>query len=504
VLPQVAVGFNTFVVVSEANHLLSLKGKMTMESDSSLFLVLTDDAELVSTLVHVQPRGMLVRVWCPAKSSTLQDEITEACESIGGSALLAKGDLGKPAFYKQWTDFDPICVVLAFRDSDEHRMARRHILDELPGAIILSLKHGHPEESPRKLAGGRELILTWAELLSRPVGAELRHIQTTHLVKAVRSILGEGDRIALLVQPDPDPDGLASALALRTILGRNKVSTPIVSFGKVTRPENLAMMRLLDIEVLTITPKELSEFDRVAMLDTQPSHFGFPLERVDAVIDHHPSNHGSYANIPFVDIRHQYGATSTILTEYLRAAACSIGQRLATALLYGIKADTLLLNREVIDADLDAFVSLYPSINYNLLRRIEKPELPMKFAPVLADALRQMVCESGVVVSCLGQVEREDLIPQVADFLLQFEDVEWVVCAGLFDGNVVMSVRNVGYVKNAGDVVKRVINGWGLGGGHRTMAKAIFPQSEWKTRYGSLSSQAIRDVVLSLFLQEAV
>ena len=493
-VPQEAVGFNTFVLCSPWKHLLFFEEKLTMESDASLFLVLTDDAELVSTLVHVQPRGMLVRVWCPSKASTLQEEITEACEAIGGSALLAKGELGKPAFYKQWTDFDPICVVLAFRDADEHRMARRHILDELPGALILSLKHGHPEESPRKLAGGRELILTWAELLSRPVGAELRHIQTTHLVKAVRSVLGEGDRIALLVQPDPDPDGLASALALRTILGRNKVSTPIVSFGKVTRPENLAMMRLLDIEVLTITPKELADFDRVAMLDTQPAHFGF---------DHHPSTQ-AYPQIPFVDIRHQYGATSTILTEYLRAAACSIGQRLATALLYGIKADTLLLNREVIDADLDAFVSLYPSINYNLLRRIEKPELPMRFAPVLADALRDMVCESGVVVSCLGQVEREDLIPQVADFLLQFEDVEWVVCAGLFDGNVVMSVRNVGYVKNAGDVVKRVINGWGLGGGHRTMAKAIFPQSEWKNRYGSLSSQAIRDVVLSLFLQEAV
>ena len=476
-----------------------------MDAKSGLFLVLTDDAELVSTLVHLQPRNMDVRVWCPSKSSTLQDEIVEACEAIGGEDLIAKGEIGKTVFYKQWSEYDPICVVLAFRDADEHRTARRHILDDLPEAIILSLKHGHPEESPRQLAGGRELILTWAELLSRPVGAELRHIQTTHLVKEVRHVLGEGDRIALLVQPDPDPDGLASALALRTILGRNKVSTPIVSFGKVTRPENLAMMRLLDIEVVRITPKELAEFDRVAMLDTQPSHFGFTLERVDAVIDHHPtSTSNPYPAIPFVDIRHQYGATSTILTEYLRAAACPIGQRLATALLYGIKADTLLLNREVIDADLDAFVSLYPSINYNLLRRIEKPELPMKFAPVLADALRQMVCESGVVVSCLGQVEREDLIPQVADFLLQFEDVEWVVCAGLFDGNVVMSVRNVGYVKNAGDVVKRVINGWGLGGGHRTMAKAIFPQAEWKNRFGSLSALAVRDVVLSLFLQEAV
>lgn len=477
-----------------------------MKQKTGLFLVLTDDAELVSTLVHLQPKGMEVRMWCPSKEGRLQEEILDALEGVKDvDEVLARGDFTKAGFYQAWQGYDPVCVVVAFRDEEQLAKAREKILEHLPDPIILSFRHGHPRDIPRSLLDDdRELVLTWTELLARPVGAELRHIQSTHMVKEVREVLDSGDKIALLLQPDPDPDGLASALALRTVLGRNKVSTPIVSFGKVTRPENLAMMRLLDIEVNTIRPADLASFDRVAMLDTQPAHFKEDLGAVHAVIDHHPNNHASYDHIPYVDIRQSYGATSTILTEYLKAAACPIGQRLATALLYGIKADTLHLNREVIDADLDAFVALYPNINYNLLRRIEKPELPMKFAPVLADALRTMAVDSGVLVSCLGPVEREDLIPQVADFLLQFEDVEWVVCAGFFEGNVVMSVRNVGYVKNAGEVVKRIINGWALGGGHRTMAKAIFPVAGWKQRYGTPTAQSVRDVTLKLFVEEAL
>lgn len=472
-----------------------------MNSRYGLFLVICDDPELASTLTHIQ-QDMDIRVWLPNKQSNLQMELIEACEDVADTQTLVKGDITKPVFFQQWQDYNPICVVLSLKDGERYSLVRETILSELPNARILTLQIGHPEEVPRKLTDNdRELILSWTELLSRPMNAELRHIESTHRVKKVRDELDGGDKIALLLQPDPDPDGIASALALRSLLGRNKVSTPIVSFGKVTRPENLAMLKLLDLEVQTIRPDELVSFDKVAMLDTQPGHFPFALKKVDAIIDHHPQV-GEYENVPYVDIRSQYGSTSTILTEYLRAGALNIGQRLATALLYGIKSDTLHLNREVIDADLDAFVSLYPMINYNLLRRMEKPELPIKFAPVLANALMSLETREKVLVTALGEVVREDLIPQIADFLLQFEGVEWVICAGIFDGSVILSVRNVGYVKNAGDVVKKLINGWGQGGGHRTMAKAIFPADKWKAKYGSLKDADIRQTVLNLFVGE--
>ncbi|MBX9703420.1 MAG: DHH family phosphoesterase [Silvanigrellaceae bacterium] len=475
-----------------------------MDSSIGLLLVISDDLELASTLAHIKPKNMEVKVWLPNKQNALQQALLEACEEAEDDELLVKGEVTKSSFFSQWKSFEPICVILSLKDDEKYETVRSLVFQELPEAKMLSLQIGHPKDVPRKLAqDDRELLLSWSELLQRPISAELRHIETTHRVKAVKDILDSGDKIAFLLQPDPDPDGLAAALALRAVLGRNKVSTPIVTFGKVTRPENLAMMRMLDIDVTTIKPEELSEYDRVVLLDTQPSHFSCILPRVDVIIDHHPMV-GNYAEIPYSDIRPKYGATSSIMVEYLRASATNIGQRLATALLYGVKSDTLFLNREVIDADLDAFVLLYPKINYNLLRRIEKPELPMRFAPILADALRNMECENRILVSCLGEVEREDLIPQIADFLLQFEDVDWVVCVGIFEKNIVMSIRNVGYVKNAGDVVKRIVQGWGFGGGHRTMAKAIIPVAHWTERYGKPTFENLRTNVLKVFGEEVV
>jgi len=472
-----------------------------MKFHFGLFLVICDDPELASTLTHIQ-QDMDIRVWVPNKQSHLQSSLIEACEDTAGNEVLIKGDITKPAFFQQWKEHNPICVVLSIKDSEKYLIVRENILTELPEARILNLQIGNPKDIPRKLGDSdRELMLSWAELLRQPISAELRHIESTHRVKKLKDILDESDKIGLLLQPDPDPDGIASALALRTLLGRNKVSTPILSFGKVTRPENLAMLKLLDLEIVTINPDELYQYDRVVLLDTQPSHFPFALQHVEVIIDHHPMTE-SYAHVPYCDIRSRYGSTSTILTEYLRAAAVHIGQRLATALLYGIKADTLHLNREVIEADLYAFMSLYPSINYNLLRRMEKPELPMKFASVLAHALLSVESRDTVLVTCLGHVMREDLIPQIADFLLQFEGVEWMVCAGVFEQSIVVSVRNVGYVKSAGDVVKRVISGFGHGGGHRTMAKAVIPLEEWRMRFGSLSNENIRNTLLDLFVAE--
>ena len=240
-----------------------------MDSKRGLFLVICDDPELASTLVHIQ-KSMDIKVWLPNKQTQLQTSLIEACEdSTEKEEILVKGDITKSSFFSQWKNYDPICVVLSLKENEKYSNVRELILTELPESRILSFQIGHPEEVPRKLVDNdRELVLSWTELLSRPISAELRHIESTHRVKEIRDLLGESDKIALLLQPDPDPDGLASALALRCLLGRNKVSTPIVSFGKVTRPENIAMMHLLDLEVVTIKPNDLANFDKVALLDT--------------------------------------------------------------------------------------------------------------------------------------------------------------------------------------------------------------------------------------------
>lgn len=319
-------------------------------------------------------------------------------------------------------------------------------------------------------------------------------------LEQLRQVVNGGDRVALLLQDDPDPDGIASAIALRTVLGRNRATTPLFAFGPVTRAENLAMLRLLDVSIEPVDTETLRGFPCVALLDVQPPYFAERLSKAQIVIDHHPRAGAIEAD--FIDLRTQYGATSTILTEYLEACEADVSQRLATALLYGIKSDTLMLNRETGPADLRAFMSLYPLTNYNVLRRIERPELPLTFAAFLARVLPRIRKQMGLLTLHVGQVEREDIIPQLADFCLQFENTEWVVVAGKWQEAVVMSVRNPGYVRSAGDVVRKLFCEIGRAGGHRSMAKAIVPLRHWRKAFGSTRDSAVTATIEDLFLRE--
>jgi len=318
-------------------------------------------------------------------------------------------------------------------------------------------------------------------------------------VERIRSLFGER-KVYILLQHDPDPDAIGSALALRELLGRNRPTTPMVTFGEVTRPENLAMLKLLDIQIDRISPDELhKDGARLALVDVQPPYFEQPLGRVDLVVDHHPKRTTFKAR--FADLRTAYGATSTIFTEYLRAAGMEPTQRLATALLYGIKTDTLFLERGSNLADLSAFSYLYPLANKAIIARIERPALPREDLEALGRALCRLQLDNGVAVIHMGEINREDVIPQMAEFCLQIEGVEWGVVSGLVKDRVVISVRNVGYVKSAGEIMKKLYDDIGSAGGHRAMAKAVVPLDRFIKKYGEVSEKVIRDAMIPEILE---
>ncbi len=317
------------------------------------------------------------------------------------------------------------------------------------------------------------VTVPWSAFAERVLQPELERAQERTRVGRIRAHFEGASRILILMQDDPDPDAIASALALRTLLGRNRTGAPICTFGTITRPENIAMCKILDIDVEPITTREMHGFDRVAMVDVQPSFLEERFVEVDLVIDHHPVEEPVRARIR--DVRPSYGATSTILVEYLRAADVKITQRLATALLYGIKADTLGLERGGTRADLDAFAFLYLLANHNALRRIERPALGEAALDALAAGLAKRKIVKGVFFSHLGPVATADLIPQFADFGLQAEGVEWSVVSGVVGADIHVSVRSVGYVRSAGDVTRAAFGDLGSAGGHRTMAKAVLP-----------------------------
>src|SRR5438132_1081550 len=301
-------------------------------------------------------------------------------------------------------------------------------------------------------------------------------------VEEVKGHFEAAESVVILLQDDPDPDAIASGLALRQVLGRNKQTAPLGSFGRVTRPENIAMVKLLEIEIEKITRHRLKNFDRIAVVDLQPPHLSNPPDEIDLVIDHHPEQFNYKSHIK--DIRPGYGATSTILLEYLLCANSAIGTRLATAMLYGIKSDTFALSREVNEWDVEAFSYLYPLANQNLMRRIERPELPPAALDALSLALKNRRVIDKVAFVNLGRVERDDLIPQMADFSLSFEGIEWAFVSGVFESNYIISIRNVGYVRAAGRVLKEAFGDIGSAGGHSSMAKAVIPLSRLAEKWG--------------------
>jgi len=224
------------------------------------------------------------------------------------------------------------------------------------------------------------------------------------------------------------------------------------------------------------------------------------VDAPDVIIDHHPEQKGYTAR--FRDIRASYGATSTILTEYCLAAEVAISERLATALLYGIKSDTLFLDRETSRADVQAFSLLYPLVNTNLLRRIEKPELPRSAFAAFSRALREVDLSKGLACVHLGVVEREDVIPQMAELSLQLEGAEWSAASGVVRENLVVCVRNAGYQKAAGTVVRALFGDIGSAGGHQAMAKAVVPLKAFRKKYGSTAAARIKAVLSKGLLEE--
>jgi nanoRNase/pAp phosphatase (c-di-AMP/oligoRNAs hydrolase) len=373
------------------------------------------------------------------------------------------------------------------------------------GTLIYVLRTGKRGANGKPDADMPEVThLDLPELLRPSLATELSRSMTRARVQQYQRYFADADRVLILLHNDPDPDALASGLALRNLLRRTKTTAIIGAMQGVTRPENLRMANMLDIHVEQITPASFTGFDRIATVDVQPHYFGGLLDRADLVIDHHPE-HPGYSAV-YKDIRADYGSTSTILTEHLRAVDVNISERTATAMLYAIKSDTLFFARHTNRVDLEAFTFLYPLADAALIRKMEGAEITLERLAYVTRAAHDGILRDQVFTAFIGEAPREDFIPYTADFFLQLEDVKWTIIAGIVGATLVVSVRNLGYSRNAGEFVKRWFADIGSAGGHRAMAKAVVPMDRFRAKYGDLAGPAFTARLAEMaeqFLHEA-
>jgi nanoRNase/pAp phosphatase (c-di-AMP/oligoRNAs hydrolase) len=289
-----------------------------------------------------------------------------------------------------------------------------------------------------------------------------------------------GDAAAILILPhnDPDPDAIASAVALRHLLMEAlNVESTIAYQGIVGRAENRALVRYLGQPLRPLTDTDLAGQVPIALVDTQPGAGNNALPagcEVTIVIDHHTWREPT-ARAAYVDVRPEAGATSTILTEYLQAAGLEPEPLLATALFYGIKSDTRGLSRGAGPADATAYLYLQPRVDNRALAEIENAQVPASYFKSFDATLQAARVYDGVVIAYVGLMAYPDLTAEVARLLLRLEESRWVVCMGVYQDILILSVRTQSPTGGAEELVQAIIGDDGTAGGHGLMAGGQVP-----------------------------
>jgi nanoRNase/pAp phosphatase (c-di-AMP/oligoRNAs hydrolase) len=188
----------------------------------------------------------------------------------------------------------------------------------------------------------------------------------------------------------------------------------------------------------------------------------------DIVIDHHPYRR-STSHAKLIDIRSGYGATATILFEYLKEAGVKPDPPLATAIIYAIRSDTQDLGMESTQADIDAFQCLFPVANKRMLSLIQRGQVQREYFQIIVDGLREARAYGRSIITSLGDILIPDMTGEIADLLLRDDQATWAMCYAYYDGKMLISVRTSETDLRADKVMEYVVARRGKGGGHATL-----------------------------------
>lgn len=279
-----------------------------------------------------------------------------------------------------------------------------------------------------------------------------------------------------LILVNADPDAMASAMALKRIMSRKVNDVVIARINEITRPDNLAMAQATRLRMQKYDPSMPALYDHLALVDSQPHHSPlFQDLRFSIVIDHHPLPEKP-AEVAYPDIHPDYGANSTLMTEYLYNLGIRPGKLLATALQFGIKSDTMNFSRKLIDADLRAYQYLAKLADQPLLSRIARSEFHRRWLPFFAKACQNLHSVGSGQFVFIGKVENPDILVVIADFLTRVYEFRWVAVCGQYGDTVVVIYRGDG-TRDIGRLASAQFSDIGSAGGHKALARAEFPLS---------------------------
>ena len=323
--------------------------------------------------------------------------------------------------------------------------------------------------------------------------------ETEQNFKKLMDMVQPNDSLLLLMHGSPDPDSIASAMALHDIIRQTKglAKSVFVSTEPIKRQQNKDLALAMRLNIRLVNQVDINSYRLIALIDAQPSFLDGTLKFIQPhiVFDHHPRE-GDW-KAPLEDIRPRYGALSTILTEYLLCSRVKVSKNLHTALLYGIKTDTDNFDRDTLLEDISAYAYHTKYGNLRLIRRIELNQTPISYLKYFDHAFHHINHFRGRRIGFLGDVESPDVCVQIADFYLRLIETYFVVVAGIVDEKLIIIFRGAGYRQDCGEIAQSACGLIGQGGGHRSAARIEISLEVLKEKLaGNLSQSNVEKFLL--------
>jgi nanoRNase/pAp phosphatase (c-di-AMP/oligoRNAs hydrolase) len=364
-------------------------------------------------------------------------------------------------------------ILIMSSDVEANAAAVENIRERSEDQFVVA-RASDPVSADKLTSLGADVVINPSAVIA---DSALRALETGELEHKARQLAevidGTEHRLAIRVHRSPDPDSIASAAALKSISQSRDVEADIIYEGEIGHQENRAFVNLLGIELVSAEDVDAEDYDTTALVDHAKAGEPDSEERADIIIDHYEHEHDHDAE--FTDIRPSVASTSTILTKYIQELDLSLDQHVATALLYGIRAETLDFKRDTTPADLTAAAYLYPFADHDTLEQVESPSMSPETLDVLAEAIRNREVQGSHLVSNAGFIRDRDALTQAAQHLLNLEGITTTAVFAIADDTIYLAARSKDIRMDIGRVLEDAFADIGETAGHSTDASVEIP-----------------------------
>lgn len=341
--------------------------------------------------------------------------------------------------------------------------------------IVVSRATDSMMKSEMDSLGADEIIVT-SEVFAEYVYEKFQEFRERIKEKQLRSLLeGIEGKLAIVLQDNPDPDSLASGMALQDYSEPLGVESDLIYSGRIGHQQNRALVNTIEARMIKAEEVDFQDYEAYALVDVS-THGNCSLpERISPtiIIDHH-SAVSNRARAEYEDIA-KVGATATLISNYMKYAEREISESLATALTFAILTDTMNFTRGATHLDFRTLEYLLPLISNELLQKFQSPPLSADTLEVIRKSIRSGRVKGGYLISNVGEVKDRDAIAQAADYLLRREGALTTLIYGIEGDSVYISGRTTDVRLHIGKLMKELYGDMGSAGGHPTAGGGVIP-----------------------------